>query len=48
MKRVAGYGRVSTLMQVKEGTSAEDQKERVQKECKAKDFKLYKFSAISG
>jgi site-specific DNA recombinase len=46
--RVAGYGRVSTQGQVKDGTSAEDQRRRVKKECEYKGYILYKFYSDDG
>ena len=48
MKRVAGYGRVSTQRQVAEGTSAKDQKDRVQKICQKEGWALYKFYSDDG
>ena len=45
---VAGYGRVSTQKQVIEGTSAEDQKNRIEKECDKNDWILTKFYSDDG
>jgi site-specific DNA recombinase len=48
MKKVAGYGRVSTVRQFKEGTSAEDQEERINNDCEKKGESLYKFYSDYG
>ncbi len=48
MKRVAGYGRVSTSAQVLEGTSAKEQKRRIIKECQNRGWSLYKFFSDDG
>jgi len=47
-KIVAGYGRVSTQKQVIEGTSADDQKNRIIKECQKNNWVLYKFYSDDG
>ncbi|MFC1567476.1 recombinase family protein [Thermodesulfobacteriota bacterium] len=47
-KKIAGYGRVSTKAQVEEGTSAEDQKNRIKNECKQTGWKLHKFYSDDG
>ena len=44
----AGYGRVSTLAQVEEGTSAKDQKDRIKRLCKEKNWRLYEFYSDDG
>jgi len=48
MKVVAGYGRVSTLAQVRDGTSAEEQERRVREECERRGFRLLKFYRDDG
>jgi site-specific DNA recombinase len=45
---VAGYGRVSTVRQALEGTSAEDQRQRIVNYCKQHDFVLHEFYADEG
>ncbi len=44
----AGYGRVSSMKQALEGTSAEDQKERISQYCADNDMELYKFYSDDG
>jgi site-specific DNA recombinase len=51
MKRVAGYARVSTLAQVSEGTSLEDQKAKIQDWCTKEKYELiniYTDGGVSG
>ena len=45
---VAGYVRVSSPRQVKEGESLEDQKRLVKKYCKLNDYSLYKIYEDAG
>lgn len=46
--KVAGYGRVSTPFQALEGTSKEDQKEKIVEECKKRKLELYDFYSDFG
>ncbi len=39
----AGYGRVSSMKQAMEETSAEDQKKRIQNYCDKEGWQLYEF-----
>jgi site-specific DNA recombinase len=48
MKKVAGYGRVSTQMQALKGTSSEEQKKVIENECKAKGYELAEFYSDDG
>jgi len=51
MKRVAGYGRVSTIGQAKDGTGLEDQENAIIKKCKEEGYELVRFyhdDGISG
>ncbi len=48
MKRVAGYGRVSTAEQALNGTSPDEQREIIEKQCKAQGNVLYKFYSDDG
>ena len=45
---VAGYGRVSTTGQVKDGTSLEDQKRIVEDRCQKEGHQLYRFYSDEG
>ena len=48
MKKVAGYGRVSTQMQASTGTSSEEQKSIIENECLTKGYNLVKFYSDDG
>ncbi|MCX5831996.1 MAG: recombinase family protein [Deltaproteobacteria bacterium] len=48
MKRVAGYARVSTVGQAKDGTSLEDQRDIIEEKCKQEGLKLEKFFSDGG
>ena len=41
--RIVGYGRVSTQLQNEKGTSKEEQRDRIEKECEHKNHKLVEF-----
>ena len=46
--RVAGYGRVSTAEQALKGTSPEEQRAIIEKQCEAQGHELYKFYSDDG
>jgi len=46
--KIAGYGRVSTLGQVKDGTSLEDQRNIIEDRCKKDGLELYNFYSDEG
>lgn len=48
MKKVAGYSRVSTAEQALKGTSVEEQRDIIERQCKALDYELYKFYSDDG
>lgn len=48
MMRVAGYGRVSTIEQALKGTSAEEQENKIRKECQHKNYELYRIYTDKG
>lgn len=48
MKRVAGYARVSTAMQVNDGTSLEAQRNKIEKTCKNLGYELVGFYSDDG
>lgn len=48
MKRVAGYGRVSTQMQALKGTSSQEQKSIIERECNAKGYRIVEFYSDDG
>ncbi len=47
-KLVAGYGRVSTIEQALKGTSAEEQENKIRKECEHKNYGLYRIYTDKG
>jgi len=47
-EKVAGYGRVSTIHQVEDGTSSEEQEQIVTEECKKKGWELVHFYSDEG
>jgi DNA invertase Pin-like site-specific DNA recombinase len=47
-EKVAGYGRVSTIHQVEDGTSSEEQERIVTEECKRKGWELVHFYSDDG
>jgi site-specific DNA recombinase len=47
-KYVAGYGRVSTLKQALEGTSAKDQEQRIKDYCQKEGCQLHQFYSDEG
>jgi site-specific DNA recombinase len=48
MKKVAGYGRVSTAEQALKGTSPEEQKAIIESQCKSQGHEIYKFYSDDG
>ena len=46
--RVAGYGRVSTQLQAREGTSSEEQRRVIEAECDRNGWTLVNFYSDDG